>query len=167
MPIGPGTFDGIDRVLAIETLWDIDPRWTVRAGGLHDRVTITKTGLTPETSENTRVESRAFVGLRATFGRVHMEGIEGIELDPEPYEQLGAWLRDAGLEPIGDTARGESASPISADPEVRRAGLRENVQALDHKEKGEALAREAEQLVKKAGELADRTTSIVERALSG
>ena len=45
--------------------------------------------------------------------------------------------------------------------------VRVNVQALDHKEKGEALAREAEQLVKKAGELADRTTSIVERALSG
>jgi glutamate formiminotransferase/formiminotetrahydrofolate cyclodeaminase len=41
-----------------------------------------------------------------------------------------------------------------------------NIQALDDKSKGESLAREAEQLVKKAGELADRTTAIVERALS-
>jgi len=86
LPIGPGTFDGIDRVLALEALWTIDPRWTVRLGGLHDRVTITKTGVTPWISENTRVESRAFVGLRATFGRVHMEGVEGIEMDPEPYD---------------------------------------------------------------------------------
>src|SRR6266516_2509984 len=45
--------------------------------------------------------------------------------------------------------------------------VRVNVQALDDKSKGESLAREAEQLVKKAGELAERTTSIVERALSG
>jgi formiminotetrahydrofolate cyclodeaminase len=45
--------------------------------------------------------------------------------------------------------------------------VRVNVQALDDKSKGQSLAQEAQQLVKKAGELADRTTSIVERALSG
>jgi len=45
--------------------------------------------------------------------------------------------------------------------------VRVNVQALDEKSKGQSLARDAEQLVKKAGELAERTTSIVERALSG
>lgn len=45
--------------------------------------------------------------------------------------------------------------------------VRVNVQALDDKSKGQKLARDAEQLVKKAGELAERTTSIVERALSG
>src|SRR6266513_76732 len=44
--------------------------------------------------------------------------------------------------------------------------VRVNVQALDDKSKGQSLAREAEQLVKTASELADRTTSIVERALS-
>jgi glutamate formiminotransferase/formiminotetrahydrofolate cyclodeaminase len=44
--------------------------------------------------------------------------------------------------------------------------VRVNVQALDDKSKGAALAREAEQLVKKAGELAERATSAVERALS-
>jgi len=45
--------------------------------------------------------------------------------------------------------------------------VRVNVQALDDKSRGTALAREAEQLVKKAGELAERATSAVERALSG
>jgi len=63
-------------------------------------------------------------------------GYEGVEvpifeLDPEPYVALGDRLREIGLEPIGVTARGEDANPISADPEVRRAGLRENVQTLD------------------------------------
>jgi glutamate formiminotransferase/formiminotetrahydrofolate cyclodeaminase len=45
--------------------------------------------------------------------------------------------------------------------------VRVNVQALDDKSKGQSLAQEAQQLVKKAGDLAERTTSIVERALSG
>jgi glutamate formiminotransferase/formiminotetrahydrofolate cyclodeaminase len=45
--------------------------------------------------------------------------------------------------------------------------VRVNVQALDDKSKGEALAREVERLVKKSGELADRATAAVERALSG
>jgi formiminotetrahydrofolate cyclodeaminase len=44
--------------------------------------------------------------------------------------------------------------------------VRVNVQALDDKSKGESLAREAEQLVKRAGDLADRATTAVERALS-
>jgi glutamate formiminotransferase/formiminotetrahydrofolate cyclodeaminase len=45
--------------------------------------------------------------------------------------------------------------------------VRVNVQALEDKSKGQSLAREAEQLVKSAGEFAERATSIVERALSG
>jgi len=45
--------------------------------------------------------------------------------------------------------------------------VRVNVQALDDKSKGKALAREAERLVKQAGDLTDRATLAVERALSG
>ena len=45
--------------------------------------------------------------------------------------------------------------------------VRVNVQALDDKSKGRGLARDAEQLVTEAGELTAKTTSIVERALSG
>ena len=44
--------------------------------------------------------------------------------------------------------------------------VRVNVQAMDDKSKGQPLAREADQLVKKASELAARTTAIVEKALS-
>ncbi|MEA2766869.1 MAG: glutamate formiminotransferase / formiminotetrahydrofolate cyclodeaminase [Gemmatimonadaceae bacterium] len=44
--------------------------------------------------------------------------------------------------------------------------VRVNVQALHDKSKGAALAREAEQLVKKASDLAEQATSAVERALS-
>jgi len=44
--------------------------------------------------------------------------------------------------------------------------VRVNVQAMENKSPGLPLAREAEQLAKKAGELAERTTAIVERALS-
>jgi len=44
--------------------------------------------------------------------------------------------------------------------------VRVNVQALDDKSKGEGLAREAEKLVKRAGDLAERVTAAVERALS-
>jgi formiminotetrahydrofolate cyclodeaminase len=45
--------------------------------------------------------------------------------------------------------------------------VRVNVAALDDKSKGMGLAREAEQLVKKAGELSKQTASVVEKALAG
>ncbi len=44
--------------------------------------------------------------------------------------------------------------------------VRVNVQALDDKSRGQNMAHEAQQLVKKAAELADRANSAVERALS-
>jgi glutamate formiminotransferase/formiminotetrahydrofolate cyclodeaminase len=44
--------------------------------------------------------------------------------------------------------------------------VRVNVQALEDKSKGQSLAREAEQLVKKASDLGDQATKRVERALS-
>ena len=44
--------------------------------------------------------------------------------------------------------------------------VRVNVRALDDKSKGEHLAREAEQLVKKASDFAAKANSLVERALS-
>jgi D-psicose/D-tagatose/L-ribulose 3-epimerase len=74
--------------------------------------------------------------FRPAFEQLKELGYDGVEipifeLDPEPYARLGEWLRELGLEPIGDTARGEAANPISADAEVRRAGLRENLRALD------------------------------------
>jgi formiminotetrahydrofolate cyclodeaminase len=45
--------------------------------------------------------------------------------------------------------------------------VRVNIQAMDDKTRGQRLAREVEQLVKQASELAESTTAVVERALSG
>jgi glutamate formiminotransferase/formiminotetrahydrofolate cyclodeaminase len=45
--------------------------------------------------------------------------------------------------------------------------VRVNVQALEDKSKGQSLAREAEQLMKKASDFGDQATTLVERALSG
>ena len=74
--------------------------------------------------------------FRPVFEMLKDAGYDGVEvpifaLDPEPYVDLGAWLRRTGLEPIGVSARGEAANPISPDEAVRRNGLRENVQTLD------------------------------------
>jgi len=85
-PLGPGTFDGIDRLLQLEVQWDATRTLHVRAGGMHDRIGIEHTGVQPYFTWGTRVESRAYIGLVARFGRVSVEGDEGIELDPEHYE---------------------------------------------------------------------------------
>jgi hypothetical protein len=84
-PAGLAYFRGIDRLVALETTYDFTRRFAVRVGGLHDRITIDRMGVLPP-SYGTRTESRAYVGLVARFGRVIVSGIEGIELDPEPYE---------------------------------------------------------------------------------
>ena len=45
-----------------------------------------RSGTTPRVNYGSRHESRAYFGLDARFGRVRVSGVEGIELDPEPYE---------------------------------------------------------------------------------
>jgi hypothetical protein len=72
----------IERVIQLEARWRGD-HWGARVGGLHDRASVDKTG--PIFSEGTRVESRAYFGFTARFGQVSLSGVEGIELDPEPY----------------------------------------------------------------------------------
>jgi hypothetical protein len=58
----------------------------VRLGGLLDRASVSKSGETGHFTQGTRNESRAYFGFVARFGRVSLSGVEGIELDPEPYE---------------------------------------------------------------------------------
>jgi glutamate formiminotransferase/formiminotetrahydrofolate cyclodeaminase len=65
------------------------------------------------------------------------------------------------------TDAGVAALLAAAAAKGAAYNVRVNVQALEDKSRGQSLAREAEQLVKKAGEHAERATSIVERALSG
>jgi hypothetical protein len=59
---------------------------TLRVGGLYDRLGFDHTGLTRVPSEARKKESRAYIGLVARFGRVSLAGVEGIELDREPYD---------------------------------------------------------------------------------
>ena len=93
--IGPGRFDGLDRIAQIEVARDFAPGWNLRAGGLYDRVGYSREGTTPYTSEQRVKESRAYVGLLAKFGNVSVEGTEGIELDTEPYQVV--WHHDKGF----------------------------------------------------------------------
>ena len=83
-------------MLALESTIRLSPRMSLRTGVLHDRITIAKVGQTPDFTYGTRVESRAYVGLLARFGRVSVSGIEGIELDPEPYD-VPFGLHDKGF----------------------------------------------------------------------
>ncbi len=88
-PTGPGTFRSIDRVLQLECVGRLAPTLTLRLGGLYDEITVARSGRTPRWSYGTRHESRGYFGLDARFGRVRVTGVEGIELDPEPY---AVWL---------------------------------------------------------------------------
>ena len=97
-PDGPRRFTGIDRMLQGEALWRASDRLKLRVGGLYDRITITQTGLPPAVPIKTygsRKESRAYVGLIARFGRVDLQGVEGIELDHEPYQV--SFVHDKGF----------------------------------------------------------------------
>ena len=85
-PLGPASFGGVDRVLDAEFGYQALPSLRVRVGGLYDQITIAERGSFSAHTYGTRHESRAYVGLVARFGRVSVSGIEGIELDPEPYE---------------------------------------------------------------------------------
>lgn len=87
-------FHGIDRMLALEARWAIRPTIVARLGALHDRISISRAGDLPF-SYGDRTESRLFIGLAARFGRVVLSGVEGIELDREPYEVYG--VHDKGF----------------------------------------------------------------------
>jgi hypothetical protein len=81
----PASFDGVDRVTQLETVWRPHPTLTMRLGGMYDQITIAGGGPPPYVSEGSRKESRAYVGVAARFGRVSAQAIEAIELDIEPY----------------------------------------------------------------------------------
>jgi hypothetical protein len=84
--IGPGAFAGIDRLRQIELAWRASPAATCRIGVLHDRISIARRGVAAEYGYGSRKESRGYLGLALRFGQVSVQGIEGIELDHEPYE---------------------------------------------------------------------------------
>jgi glutamate formiminotransferase/formiminotetrahydrofolate cyclodeaminase len=64
------------------------------------------------------------------------------------------------------TDAGVAALLAAASAKGACYNVRVNIQALEDRSKGESLAREADALAGKAGDIADRTAAIVERALS-
>jgi len=88
-PAGPSRLDAIDRLMMVEARFLVTGEVHARIGGMFDRITVAHEGMPFLQTYGTRNESRAFVGLSARFGRVSIHLVEGIELDPEPYE---VWL---------------------------------------------------------------------------
>ena len=84
--IGPGAFSAVDRVTHVELNGRVTPTLMLRVGGFYDRLGFARSGTTRRDSELRNKESRAFIGLIARFGRVSVAGVEGIELDREPYD---------------------------------------------------------------------------------
>lgn len=84
-PLADARFHAIDRTLQLETRWTARTDLTLRLGGIFDRASICKSGRTAYSTYGSRNESRAYFGFVARFGRVLLNGVEGIELDPERY----------------------------------------------------------------------------------
>jgi hypothetical protein len=84
-PAAQSVFHGDDRMVNLDASVTLSQRFIFRAGGLFDRAGVGKYNQ-PAFTFGTRNESRAYLGLIARFGKVSVQGIEGIELDPEPYE---------------------------------------------------------------------------------
>jgi hypothetical protein len=97
-PVGPRAFVADDRVIQLEALWSAGSRLILRLGGVRDRITVTQAGnwpTIPYGTYGTRSENRAYLGVAARWGRVSLQGIEGIELDHEPYDVAG--IHDKGF----------------------------------------------------------------------
>ncbi len=94
-PAGTRIFNAIDRVVGLEAHWPLASTVWIDVGALHDRVTVGESGPRRFPAYGTRSENRAFIGLSARFGKVHASGVEGIELDHEPYEVWG--VHDKGF----------------------------------------------------------------------
>jgi hypothetical protein len=87
--VGSSALEAVDRLLQLEGAWAIRPEWRATIGAFYDRITVEQGGAASFVSYGSRTESRAYVGLSARFGQVSVYAVEGLELDPEPYE---VWL---------------------------------------------------------------------------
>ena len=84
-PVADAAFRGLDRMGALLVHWTARPSLELITGLLYDRIGITRTGAVPDFSYGTRKESRGLIGLQTRIGNVRLQGLEGIELDSEPY----------------------------------------------------------------------------------
>jgi hypothetical protein len=85
-PIADAELNVIDRCVMIESWFKAAWGVGVRVGGMRDRVTVWQNGIIPLDTTGSRHETRAFITLQKMFGRVRVQGMEGVELDHEPYE---------------------------------------------------------------------------------
>ena len=91
-PIADLTLNVIDRCVMVDSWFNAPGGLRVWLGALRDRVTVWSNVdpldylPPPLVSTGTRYEDRAIISLQKTFGRVRLQGIEGIELDHEPYQ---------------------------------------------------------------------------------
>jgi hypothetical protein len=85
-PAGNGQFAAVERTPVLELGWRPAAGWGARVGYMRDRVTVDQRGALPGFTYGTRNETRIHLGLQARFGRVLVQGVEGVELDREPYE---------------------------------------------------------------------------------
>lgn len=91
-PVTNTTLNVIDRCVMVDSWFNAAWGLRVWVGGLRDRVTVWSNVSNliflppPLESEGTRYEDRAIISLQKTFGRLRVQGIEGIELDHEPYQ---------------------------------------------------------------------------------
>jgi hypothetical protein len=88
-PVANSTLNVIDRCVMIDSWFKAPWGLGARAGALRDRVTSWHDGgiygIPGFDSPGTRYETRAIISLHKMFGKVRLQGIEGIELDKEPY----------------------------------------------------------------------------------
>ena len=94
-PISNSSLDVIDRMPMVEAAFPVPFDFFGRAGFMRNRITAVPNILVPVWTWGTRVETRAFVALQKRFGRVHLQGIECIELDREQYDV--AFIHDKGF----------------------------------------------------------------------
>jgi len=84
-PVGAAYLQVDDRLLNLEWTRGFGASVQTRLGGLYERVGVGRANPV-RSSFGTRSESRLYVGLELRLGRVRVAGIEGVELDDEPYD---------------------------------------------------------------------------------
>ena len=94
-PISNSSMNILDRMPTLEGAFRAPWDMRARVGVMYNRISVAQHGVPPVESWGSRTESRAYVTLQKRFGSLLIQGIEGIELDPEAYDV--AFIHDKGF----------------------------------------------------------------------
>ena len=94
-PTGGSRFRAVDRLPTVELAHRFHEDWRARVGFMRDRATSQSVGEAAPFTYGDRFETRLYLGLSVRFGQVLLQGVEGVELDREPYEV--SFHHDKGL----------------------------------------------------------------------